>query len=57
MNLKYEDDHNYLNLDWTESWIAPSLRLDVVTLFVSTKDRSLYSLLVIVACSTGHILR
>jgi hypothetical protein len=56
MSLKYEDDHNFLNLDWMESWLAPSLRLDVVTPSVSTKDRSLYDLLVIVTSSTSHIL-
>jgi hypothetical protein len=55
--MKYEDDHNFLNLDWTESWLAPSLRLDIVTPFVLTKDRLLYGLLVIVTCSTGHKLR
>jgi hypothetical protein len=33
------------------------LRLDVVTPSVSTKDRSLYGLLVIVTCSTNHILQ
>jgi hypothetical protein len=44
-------------LDRTESWLAPSLRLDVVTLSMSVKDRSLYGLLVIMTFSIGHILQ
>jgi hypothetical protein len=40
-NLKYEDDHVFINLDRAESWHAPSMDLDVITPPVSIKDRLL----------------
>jgi hypothetical protein len=45
VNLKYEDDHVFINLERVESWLAPSVDLDVVTPPVSMNDRSLYSCL------------
>jgi hypothetical protein len=40
-NLKYKDDHVFINLDRAESWLAPSMDLNIVTSPVSIKDQSL----------------
>jgi hypothetical protein len=50
-NLKYEDGHVFINLDRMESWLAPSMDLDIMTLPIVVE------LSVIVTCSIGHILR
>jgi hypothetical protein len=43
--LMYENDHFFINLDQVESWLVPSLSLDIVTPPVLIKDLSLYNCL------------